>query len=152
MEVGRERAKERPSLVGEGGGQPGGGVERLGQLEELAGLQAPAARAALDRGPDVARGADPDARAVGEERAHLVGLVEPALDDHRVRGRLEGLGEAPRRRERGRRRQPLPDERELEQRDRSLVHGGQRRTGGPETEGSPAMANRHGSSAHGRPA
>jgi hypothetical protein len=65
---------------------------------------------------------DTDPRSVRQQGSRLVGLVEPAGDDDCVGRWLERLGQASRRRERGRLGQPLADERELEQRLRAGVH------------------------------
>ncbi len=78
-----------------------------------------------------------------------------AGDDDRVIGRLERLGQPARRSERGGRREPCPDGRELEQRERALVHGlpaGQRVRVGPDSDRWPRSTKRHGSAAHGSPA
>ena len=132
-------------------------VEGLRELEELGRFEAAATDRALDRRPDVARGTDADAGPLGQERAGLIGLVEAARDDDRVVRRLQRLGQPAGRRERGRLGEPRPDERELEQRDRSFVHRDgrgrrQRDASGPETDGCPATTNRHGRLVHGSPA
>ena len=103
--------------------EPGGRVERLGDLEELGRFEPAAAGRPLDR-PARCRAAAPipTPGPLLEKRARLVGLVEAARDDDRVVRRLEGLGQAARRRERGRLGQPRPDGRELEQRERARVH------------------------------
>ncbi len=112
-----ELAQERPAVIGEQGSQPRGRIERLADLEELDGFEATSSGRPFDRGPDVGRPADAGARSLLDERARLIGLVEPARDDDRVARRLECLGEASRRREAGRVGQPGPDGRELEQRE-----------------------------------
>ena len=61
-------------------------------------------------------------RSLAEQRSRLVGLVELSPDDDRVRRWLQCLGHPLGRRERGRRRKPLANERELEQRLGSSVH------------------------------
>ena len=86
------------------------------------GLQAAAAGGALHPRPDVVRRADADAGALAQQRAGLVRLVEAAVDEDRVRLRLERLGEPAAGRERGQLREPGADLRELEQRDGALVH------------------------------
>ncbi len=155
VELAPQVAQQRPALVGERGRQAGGRIERVGDLEELGRLQPAATRRPLDRRADVAGRPDPDARPFLEERPRLVGLVERAGDDDRVVGRLERLGQPARRPERGGRREPCPDGRELEQPERALVHGlpaGQRVRVGPDTDRWPRSTNRHGSDAHGSPA
>ncbi len=57
-----------------------------------------------------------------QQRAGLIRLVEPAADDHRIRRRLEGLGDPTGRLERGVLGQPLTNGRELEQGERSSIH------------------------------
>src|SRR5690606_11814523 len=125
----------------------------------LRGIQASATRGALDRRTDVVGRPDPDTWPILREGARLVGLVEAARDDDRVVRRLERLGQATRRRERGRSRQANADGREFAQGGGSSIHVSERpqrpadaRVAGPETDGWPRSANRHGSSAHGSPA
>jgi thioredoxin reductase (NADPH) len=65
-----ELAQERPAIVGQGRREPGRRVEGLGQLEELRGLEAAAARGALDGGSDVVRRADPGA-GLPDDIAHV---------------------------------------------------------------------------------
>ena len=155
VELAPEVAQQRPALVGERRRQPRGRIERVGDLEELGRLQPSATRGPLDRRADVAGRSDPDARPLLDERPRLVGLVERAGDDDRVIGRLERLGQPARRPERGGRREPCPDGRELEQHERALVHGlpaGQRVRVGPDSDRWPRSTKRHGSAAHGSPA
>jgi hypothetical protein len=122
VELAAEIAQQRPPLVGERRGEPGRRIERVGDPEELLGLEAAAASCSVEQRRDVVRPADADARSIAQERARLVRLVELAGDDDRVGGRLQALGEPARRRERGGVGQPLADERELEQRLGSSVH------------------------------
>ena len=89
---------------------------------KCAGIQASAAGGPLDPWPDVVGAADPDARPLLEQGAGLVGLVEAAGDEDRVRLRGQRLRQPAARRERGVGSEPLADERELEQRDRPGVH------------------------------
>ena len=145
VQLARELVEQRPALLGEGRRQPACRVERLRQAQELLRVEAPAPGGPLDPRPDVVGGTDAGRRALAEERAGLIGLVEAAPDDHRVRRRLQPFGEAPARREARVVGETLPDGRELEQRDRLRVH--QR-----ETLGLPAIVNRHGRSTHGSPA
>jgi len=149
VQVLAERPEERAPLVGQARREPHGRIERGGDLEELGRLQPAAPRGSLVRRADVVGAADPDPGALLEQRSRLVGLVEAARHDHRVARRLERLGQPPRRREGGGGRQPLPDDRELEQRERPLVHRRQRCRAGPDTDGWPARLSRHGRLAHG---
>ena len=155
MQLATEIAQERSALVGEDRREAGRGVERLRDLEELGGLEAPAADRPVDRRSDVACRADPCAGSLLEEVAGLVGLVQAAGDDDRVARRFQRLGQTTPGRERGRRREARPDGRELEQAERALVHGHpdrQRVAAGPETEGFPRATIRHGREVHGSPA
>ena len=122
MQLAAELAQQRPPLVGQRRRQPGGRVERLGDLEELGRVEPAAAGRALDRRPDVVGRPDPDARPLLDQAAGLVGLVERPRDDDRVARRLERLGQPPRRRERGGLRQPVADRGELEQDQRAGIH------------------------------
>ncbi len=155
VEVVAELAQQRPPVVGEQRAQPGGRVERLADLEELGRFEAAAAGRPFDRRPDVGRRTDPGSRSLLEERARLIGLVESARHDDRVARRLEGLGEASRRREAGRVGQPGPDGRELQQREGTLVQCRARQRAGvtaPDTERFPRSTKRHGRVLHGSPA
>ena len=93
MELAGERVEQRPAVVGERRLEAGGGVERVGDLEELLGVEASAACRPLNRRADVVRCPDPDARPLGQQRARLVGLVEASGDDHRVGRWLERRGQ-----------------------------------------------------------
>ena len=135
MELAPEVPQQRAPLVGERRGEARGGIERVGDAEELLRLEATAACCAVDPGSDVVRPTDTDARSLAEQRSCLVGLVELSPDDDRVRRWLERLGHPLGRRERGRRRKPLANERELEQRLGSSVHVRPQRARGPETDG-----------------
>ena len=115
VEVACEVAQERAPVVGDDRGQSRGGIEGLGDLEELARFEPAAPNRPTDGRSDVTRGPDAGPRPLVEEVARLVGLVEPAGHDDRVAGRLEGLGQPPGRTERGGGRQPALDGRELEQ-------------------------------------
>jgi hypothetical protein len=95
VQLATQVAQQRPALVRERGRQPGGGVERVGHLDELLGVEPATARGALDRRTDVARGPDPDARPLLEQRPGLVGLVQRPGHDDRVARRLERLGQPP---------------------------------------------------------
>ncbi len=153
VEVRPDLAQERPPLVGQERGQPGRGVEGRRDLEELARLQPAAARGSLDGRADVVGRADADARPVLDERPGLVGLVEAARDDDRVVRRLDRLRQAARGRERGGRREPCLDGRELEETQGALVHrAGQRPVAGPDADRWPRSTNRNGRPAHGSPA
>ena len=143
VEVAAEVAQEWPAFIGEQRPEAGRGVERLGDLEELGGFQPPATGRALDRGADVARRPDPGAGPLLEEGPRLVRLVEPAGHDDRVIRWFEGLGQALGGRERGGRREPRPDGRELEQGQRAFVHAGGAVQRG-DTDGWPCSVNRHG--------
>jgi hypothetical protein len=143
-----EVAKQRPAVVRERRLEAGGGIEGLGDLEELRRVEPAATRGAPDPGLDVVRGSDPHAGAFLQQLPGLVGLVEPARDDHGVARWLQSLGEAARRVERGLLGEPGSNLRELEQRDRARVHGVRHR-GRPLIEGLPAMVKRHGADAHG---
>ncbi len=151
MELATEVAQQCAALVRERRGESRGRVQGVGDLEELAGIEPSAARGALDRGADVVGAADPDPGSLLEQRADLVGLVELAGDDDRVRRRLERFGESAGWRERGGVGEPLADERELEQVLRAGVHQPETARG-PETDGWPTMANRHGRAAQSSPA
>jgi hypothetical protein len=161
MELAGERVEQRPAVVGDRRLEAGGRVERVGDLEELGGVETAAAGRALDGGTDIVRPADPDAGTFGEQGAGLVGLVEAAGDDHRVRRGFERRRQPLRRWERGRGREPLADERELEQRDRAGVHGRQERDErpgavaqgrDPDTAGLAGSTKRHGTAVQGGPA
>jgi hypothetical protein len=163
VELPGERVEERPPVVGERRPQAGRRVQRVGDLEELGRVQTPSASCSLHGRSDVVGAADADAGPLGEERADLVGLVEGPGDDHGLAARLQSLGKASRRRERGRVGESLADLRELEQLQRTMIHGqpvGRGRRGRPlvpeapvpETLGWPAIANRQGWLAHGSPA
>ena len=122
MQLATEVAQQRSPLVGEGRRKPRGRIERLGELEELGGIEATAAGGSFDRRADVVGRPDPDPRSILEQRSRLVGLVELAGDDDWVGRRLEGFRQPARRRERRGRREPLANERELEQGLRAGVH------------------------------
>jgi hypothetical protein len=153
VELAADLAQQRPALVGEGRREAGCGVERVGDLQELGGLETPAADRALGPRSDVVARADPDPGTVAQERPSLVRLVEGAGDEDRVRLRLQRVGQPARRRERGQLRESLADLRELEEDERALVHqrvvAGRR---GPEMDGDAASISRHGCRAHGSPA
>ena len=88
-----------------------------------------------------------------EQLPGLVGLVEAARDDDRVRRRLERLREAARRIERRLLREAGPDRRELEQRDRARVHAVLHRQARRRlSDGLPGTVKRHGTEAQGSPA
>ena len=123
MQVLADLAQEWPPLVCEQRGEARGGVERVGDLQELGRLQAPAPCRTLDRGTDVVRAADSEPGPLLEQGEHLIRLVESAGHDDPVARRLERLGELARWRERRGFGEPGPDGRELEQDDRALVHG-----------------------------
>ena len=95
----------------------------------------------------------PTPGALLEQLPRLVGLVERAGDDHRVRGGLELLGQPPRRVEGRLLGQAGADLRELEEGDRAGVHGraGQEARG-PLRDGLPATVSRHGIETQGSPA
>ena len=99
MEVLAKVAQERPPLVSEGCRQARRGVEGVGDLEEMSGVQAPAAGRPLDPRADVVGRADADARTLDEQGARLVGLLEAPSDDDPVVGGLDRLGQPPPRRE-----------------------------------------------------
>ena len=122
MQLSTEVAQQRSPLVGQGRRKPRGRVERLGELEELGGIEATAAGRSFDRRADVMGRPDPDARSLLEQRPRLIGLVELAGHDDRVGRRLEGFRQPARRRERRGSREPLANERELEQDLRAGVH------------------------------
>jgi hypothetical protein len=115
--------QERPSLLGQDVAQPRDRVEGDHDVNQLEGLQPAGPGGTFDGRADVARAADTDARSLREQVASLVGLVEPACDQDRVRTRLDRLREAPRRPEAGRRGEAVADRRELEELDRLAVHG-----------------------------
>ena len=122
MEPPAEVAQERPALLGERRGQPCGGVEGVGDPDELLRVEPAAARRTTHPRIDVVGGTDAHAGPFLEQGPGLVRLVEPAADDDLVAGRDEGLREAPGRVEGGLFRQPGADGRELEQGDGSGVH------------------------------
>ena len=158
VELAGERVEQRPAVVGERRLEAGGRVERVGDLEELR----------RRRGDRRAPRARPPARcrATRRSRRRPARRAGPGSGrSRRGRGRRSPgptIGSSAdasrsRRRERGRGREPLADERELEQRDRAGVH--RRRQGrvgrarrGPETEALAGSTNRHGTSVHGEPA
>ena len=150
MELASEVAQQRPPFIGERGPELGDRIERLGDLEECCRIEPPTPGGALDRRSDVVGRADADRRALAEQLADLVGLVEAATDEHGVVGWLDALGKAATGREAGRSGEPVADRRELQQDDRLGVH--QRAPRGPDTDGCPAIARRHGSSVQGGPA
>ena len=153
MELAPELAQERASLVGEGRREAHGGIERIDDLEELGGIEPAAASRPFHGRTDVVRGADPDAGPFLDERPRLVRLVETARHDHGIGRRLEGLRQPVRRRELRGRRQPLPDERELEEGLRPGIHRWAiRAQRARETDGWPAIENRHGRLAQSGPA
>ena len=123
VELAGERVEQRPAIVGERGLR-GGRSRRAcrrsrGTAPGRGGRRAPRARPpARCRAPPPI----PTPARSREQRPGLVGLVEAAGDDDRVRRRLERLRQPLRRRERGRGGEPVADERELEQRDRAGVH------------------------------
>ncbi len=122
MELVTELAQQRPALVGERRRQPRGRIEGVGDRQELFRIEPPATDRAFDRRADIMRRTDAHTRVVRQERPRLVGLVELARDDDRIRRRLERLGQPTRRWERGGRRQPVADERELEKGLGARVH------------------------------
>jgi hypothetical protein len=153
-----EVAQQRSALVGERRGQASGRIERLGDRQELLRVQATAPCGPFDGWTDVVGGPDPDPGPLLQEAPRLVRLVELPGHDHWIGRRLQGLGQAARRRERRRGRQPFPDLGVLEQGLRARVH---RRSGvpgqsaaeaRPETERCPAIHQRHGRPAHSGPA
>ena len=158
MDLAGEGVQERPSVVGQARLEAGGRIERVGELEELGRIEAAAARRPLDRGADVVGRADTDPRPLAEQRPRLVRLVEGPSDDDRLGRRLEFIGEPAGRGEGCLLGEPLTDLRELEEEDRAGVHPGQRPRAGrvslpvPDTDGWPAIANRHGTSVQGVPA
>ena len=92
-------AEQRATLVGERRREARGRVERLGDLEELAGLQPAAAGRALHRRADVVRRADADAGSLGRAapgpgRSRRAGA-------RRRRGSLDGSSASARRRDGG---------------------------------------------------
>ena len=115
--------QERPSLLGQDVAQPRDRVEGDHDVHQLERLQPAGPGGTFDGWADVARAADTDARSLREQVASLVGLVEPACDQDRVRTRLDRLRKAPRRPEAGRRGEAFADRRELEELDRLAVHG-----------------------------
>ena len=120
-------------------------------LEGLRLQPAPPFRA-RDRRPDVVRPGDAGRLVTLEEVARLVGLVQPTRHDVRVVGGRDRLGEATARLEAGVLGQPGADRRELEDRERAIVHRPMLAAGQRETDGCPARVNRHGSETHGSPA
>jgi hypothetical protein len=83
-----------PAIVGKRGREAIRRIQRLGELEELRWIEPATAGRPLDRGPDVVRRPDPDARSLFEQRTRLVRFVEAARDDHRIRRRFERLRES----------------------------------------------------------
>ena len=148
VDAATEVAQQWPALLGERRLEARGGVERLGDLEELRRVEPAAPRRAPDPRLDVVRGTDPHPGPLLEQLARLVRLVEAAGDDDRVAGRLEVLGEPPRRVERRLLGESRPDLGELEQRDRARVHRLAHRAR-PLTDGLPATTNRHATDAQG---
>ena len=94
MELAPEVAQQRATLVGERRRQSGGRVERVRDGQELLRLQTAAAGRPFDGWLDVVRAADTDPGSIGQERARLIRLVEPARDDDGVGRWLERLGQA----------------------------------------------------------
>ncbi len=84
MQLAAQLPQERPAFVGERSGQARGGVEGLGDLQELGRVQPAAASRPVHSRPDVVRGSDADAGAFHEERSRLVGLVQAPGDEHRI--------------------------------------------------------------------
>jgi hypothetical protein len=122
VKVAAELTEQRPPLVREGRLESRGCVERLGDLEELGRVEAPASSRALRPRTDVVGRADTDTRTVAQQAAGLVGLVEATGDEDRVALRRQRLGQAARRPERRVLGEALADLRELEQDEGSFVH------------------------------
>ena len=135
MQRSPELAQQLPPLVGERGPQASRGVQCFGQLQELAGLQAAPPRSPFDGRTDVVRRADSHRRPLRKEGPGLVGLVEAARDDHRIRRRLQCFRQPSTGREGCRIGQSRPDLRKLEQLDRAGVHDRQRVPRGPDSAG-----------------
>ena len=86
-------------------------------VQQLSGSSRPPRAARSMAGPMSRAPPMPTSGPLGEEVARLVGLVEPARDDDRVRARLERLGQPARRREARWPRRAARGWRELEQLD-----------------------------------
>ena len=138
MEVNRQLPKERPSIFCKDEAQSPGRVNGVGQLQELRRLQAATTAGTIDRWADVVRSTDADTWPFLDQGACLVRFVERSRHDDRLMARFKGLGQQASRPERRMCREPLPDERKLEQVLRSPVHrevsrlpeaGGQTRPG-----------------------
>jgi hypothetical protein len=93
VEPAADLAQQGPPLLRQRGRQPGGRVERLGDLQEVRGIQPASPDGASHPGFDVVGGTDPDAGPLLQERSGLVGLVKAPGHDHRVGGGLESLGQ-----------------------------------------------------------
>ena len=120
----RARARAAAAAARRRGTSPGAPSRRAsrrsrGTATARAGRRGPRARSpARCRAPPPM----PDPRALLEQAARLVGLVELARDDDRIARRLERLGEPPRRRERRVRRQPGADRGNSSRTERARVH------------------------------
>lgn len=110
-----ELAQERAPVLGQGVVEPPGGVQRLGDLDQLGGVEPTAAGGPVDRRADVPGAGDAHVGSLGQERPRLGRLLEPALDHDRVGRRLVRLGQAAAGREAGRGSQPGSDQRVLEE-------------------------------------
>ena len=149
VQIPGKRAEQGAAVAGERVAQPRPRFERGGDGGELRRVQAPAARRPPDGGPDVVGAPDPRLRLLREELARLRRLVQPDLDEHPVGRRQQGGREAATGLEPGCGRQPVADERELEERDRLRVHHRHRR---PESAGLPRTRKRHARVADSSPA
>ncbi len=146
-----QRMEQRPLHLAQRVGQATGRHEGLDDGPQLPRVEATPAHGTRHDGTDVPCAADADVRPHGEQPAGLVGLVEAARHDERVRRRLDEQGEPSGRLERRVRGQARTDERELEQLRGASVHQ-PARLNGPLSEACPAMPNRHGRMPHSAPA
>ena len=117
-------AQERPAIPRQRLSQTRGRLQGEEDVEEVCRVQTSAPRGSLYPGADLLASPDPRARVLRDEGARLGGLFEASGDDHRIRGRLEGLGQVSAGRESGRRGEPGAHQRKLEQRHRAAIHRG----------------------------
>jgi hypothetical protein len=122
-----ERPQERPTVVVERGREPRGGVERVGEAEELGGFQPASPDGPFDGGPDVLGRPDADSGPLGEKGSRLIGLVQAPRDDDRVRAGLEGLCQTTAGAELRVAREALADRRVLQDGEGATIH----RSGSP---------------------
>ena len=148
VELAGERVEQRPAVVGERRLEPGRRVERVGDLEELRGIEAAAARRALDRRARCRARRRSRRRAAPASSARAWSVSSrPRATMTGSRRWLERLGEPPRRRERGRRRRAARGRagtRAARSSGRPSRSGARASGAGPRPTGCRRSTNRHG--------